>query len=80
MALSSTAVAAAIVENAGGGAWDHGVNAVQVWSNYSHDRVDHGSTAVGLRTVRSGCVKPGSTSYARAPRNVRNNQSFYRHC
>ncbi|MEV7012139.1 lactococcin 972 family bacteriocin [Streptosporangium sp. NPDC051022] len=71
----------AVVENVGGGSWDHGFNypASEVYSNYYHGSYCHGSTAVGVYTDRSPATKKGSWSEASAPIASFNNETYWRH-
>lgn len=46
------------------GTWDKGSEYGIVWSNYYHPFRVHGTTVVGIKTVRSPNVLPGEWSYA----------------
>lgn len=80
MVVGGTAIALAAQANVDGGTWSYGVNDTHVYSNYYHPTCKHGSTAEGTFTARSGCVGPGQTSYASAPKKWRGNQSYYSFC
>lgn len=63
----------------GGGTWSYGVGSGEVWSDYLHPNVCHGSTAVGQYSVRSPNTSPGQWSHASAPlRSNGGNQSYWR--
>ncbi|MBB6174869.1 lactococcin 972 family bacteriocin [Nocardiopsis mwathae] len=76
-----TAGAAAAIEKVGGGKWDHGVSGLPrsgpVWSNYYHPSTCHGSTAVGVTTVRAS-ARQGLWSNATTLRAAGNNQTYWR--
>ncbi|WPF66572.1 MULTISPECIES: lactococcin 972 family bacteriocin [unclassified Corynebacterium] len=80
LVAGGAAAALAAQVNVGGGIWTYGTDGGQVYSNYYHPTARHGSTAVGTITANSGCVNPGLTSYASAPKKWRGNQSYYRLC
>lgn len=73
-------VAAATQINIDGGMWHYGTGSNTVWSNYFHNGVSHGSTAVGKITANSGCVNKNVWSRASAPSKSFGNKSYYRHC
>ncbi len=48
-----------------------------VWSHYSHNKRNHGSTAVGKYSSFSGVARPGVQSKASAPKARGGNKTFY---
>ncbi|MEU3230017.1 lactococcin 972 family bacteriocin [Nocardiopsis alba] len=76
--VGSAGVASAAVEYVGGGVWDHGIVSDRVYSNYLHDSRCHGSTAVGIRTVRSANTGAGLWSRASVQKANTNNQTYWR--
>ncbi len=77
LTAGAVGVAAAAVEYVGGGIWDHGLTSSIVYSDYYHGSVCHGSTAVGTKTVRAS-APAGYWSLADAPRDIANNQAYWR--
>lgn len=80
LTLAGTGVAGATIVSIDGGTWDYGSDSSTVWSDYFHNGVPHGSTAVGKFRSDSGCVNKNVWSRATAPRKGIGNESFYRHC
>ncbi|WP_431871375.1 lactococcin 972 family bacteriocin [Nocardiopsis eucommiae] len=78
MGMASSGVAAAAVSHVGGGIWDRGVVSDRVYSNYLHESRCHGSTAVGVRTVRSADTSAGLWSRASVQKAWVNNQMYWR--
>ena len=77
----SVSAANAIQVDAGGGRWDYGTGWANVWSNYYHQGLWHGSSVVGNYHSDSGCKVPDSWSYASAQKTWFNTgRSYYRHC
>lgn len=77
----SVSAANAIQVDAGGGRWDYGTGWTNVWSNYYHQGLWHGSSVVGNYNSDSGCKAPNSWSYASAQKSWYNTgRSYYRHC
>ncbi|GAA2009595.1 hypothetical protein GCM10009799_41930 [Nocardiopsis rhodophaea] len=76
-----SAGAAAAYEKVGGGKWIHGVSGLPrsgpVWSNYYHPSTCHGSTAVGVTTVRDD-AEADLWSEATTIRALGNNQTYWR--
>ncbi|MEY9213357.1 lactococcin 972 family bacteriocin [Thermobifida halotolerans] len=75
--FGTAGTAFAVVERVGGGWWDHGIANGYVYSNYYHETVCHGSTAVGTYTLRAS-APAGKTSVARVPKARTNNQTYWR--
>ncbi|MEU0521990.1 lactococcin 972 family bacteriocin [Streptosporangium sp. NPDC006007] len=76
--LMATAAWATITYPPEGGTWDHGTGTGYTWSDYYHSSDCHGSTAVGVRTVRSPNTNPGSWSRASVAMSSFNNETYYR--
>lgn len=74
----STAGVASAAERAGGGVWYQGMTNKDVYSNYDHETRCHSSTAVGVRTVRSGDTPTGERSYAETQKSATDNQAYCR--
>jgi lactococcin 972 family bacteriocin len=74
---AATAASATITYPPEGGTWDHGWNVNRVWSNYLHQNICHGSTAVGQTTV-SRTASAGNWSLADARVKLAGNKAYYR--
>ncbi|KQB87478.1 lactococcin 972 family bacteriocin [Corynebacterium lowii] len=73
--------ALAAVSHVDGGTWYHGVNDKNVYSNYYHAGAKHASSVQGKFKADSGCVTPGKTSYASAPKRwYAKDTAYYRFC
>lgn len=77
MGVAVTAANAAIVYPPEGGIWDRGAGTSYVWSEYYHDKICHGATAVG-KTTDTATAGKGSWANARAQTKLTGNKSYYR--
>ncbi|GAA1741990.1 lactococcin 972 family bacteriocin [Nonomuraea bangladeshensis] len=77
-ALTATAAWADTTYPPEGGIWNHGVSQGYTYSDYWHDADCHGSTAVGVSTVRSPNMNPGSWSRAKVASSSFGNAAYYR--
>ncbi len=71
----------AVVEGAGGGTWDHGVDYgyMTVWSNYFHLNRTHGSTSCNAYSCdRSDLVPYETWSYSNIGATYGGNKVYYR--
>ena len=75
--LGVTYKAEAATVHVAGGVWSHGIGKHYVWSYYSHNKRNHGSTAVGKYSSFSGVARPGVQSKASAPKAWGGNKTFY---
>ncbi|HDJ6066354.1 TPA: lactococcin 972 family bacteriocin [Staphylococcus aureus] len=75
--LGVTYKAEAATVHVAGGVWSHGIGKHYVWSDYSHNKRNHGSTAVGKYSSFSGVARPGVQSKASAPKAWGGNKTFY---
>jgi hypothetical protein len=76
LVMAAAAPALAVVENVGGGTWDHGAGTAVVWSDYYHGTKCHGSTAVG-KYIDSDEAGKGSWSFAQAEVALSGNKAYY---
>ncbi|NEN05376.1 lactococcin 972 family bacteriocin [Diaminobutyricibacter tongyongensis] len=60
-----------------GGTWKYGVSGKYTTSDYLHNSRVHRSTAVGVNTVSSYWIKPGSWSYTQAISALGGNKAYY---
>lgn len=83
--MSTSVIAFATVTSAGGGTWDYDVNhkpGCTCWSNYTHNSLRHGSTAVngdGDMDCADGIVA-GETSYASVASTAHSNKAYWHRC
>ncbi|MFE9658434.1 lactococcin 972 family bacteriocin [Streptomyces sp. NPDC005955] len=76
--VAATATPAfAVVQNIGGGIWDHGAGTANVWSDYYHKDKCHGSTSVG-KTIQSDEAAKGTWSMTQVQAKLSGNQTYYR--
>ncbi|WP_083927589.1 lactococcin 972 family bacteriocin [Nocardiopsis prasina] len=78
ISAGAAGTASAAVSNVGGGIWDRGIVSDRVYSNYLHNSRCHGSTAVGVSTVRSPNTAAGSWARASVRQAWTNNQMYWR--
>ncbi|WP_026119313.1 lactococcin 972 family bacteriocin [Nocardiopsis ganjiahuensis] len=78
ISVGTAGAASAVVSSVGGGTWDRGTVSDRVYSNYLHNSRCHGSTAVGVHTVRSANTGAGNWSRASVAKAWTNNQTYWR--
>lgn len=76
VAVAAPAMAAR--EYVGGGAWDHGLTGLHVYSNYYHPDNNHRSSVeVNGLVTRSACTAPREWSHAKDWQAVSGNKAYW---